>query len=226
MTWPATSDRTPSVSGQALTRRRIAKERFALCSAPLAGFLSYSGSSWPSCPPGPRPRSSLAQPADGAVRHTCDRRLRSSVPGPNTPGDRGPAPLSGEGETTTPGRRNRCTRRRGPPGRDRLLATANDPPTCNRGRTSSGSAPMNARLYAVIVALVVGLVWVTVVAVRRYQFRRAGNLRKLGETLHRARIKQAPFVSSRRPRHGPGVGAAADPPDSTTPTDRPSDGRP
>ncbi len=73
---------------------------------------------------------------------------------------------------------------------------------------------MNARLEVVVVVLTVGLISITVLAVRRYRFRRARNWQKLGDTLRRAKIKQSRYVPSSGPdppRHEPGGGVAADP---------------
>lgn len=91
---------------------------------------------------------------------------------------------------------------------------------------------MNTRLALVVVVLTVGLIFIAVVAVRRYRFRRARNWQKLGDTLRRAKIKQSPYVPSSGPRpsrHDPGGAVAADPPDSRSrgsETDRPNGGGP
>ena len=88
---------------------------------------------------------------------------------------------------------------------------------------------MNARLEVVVVVLTVGLIFITVLAVRRYRFRRARNWQKLGDTLRRAKMKQTPYVPSSGsgpPRHDSGGGVAADPPGSRrrgSATDGPDD---
>lgn len=89
---------------------------------------------------------------------------------------------------------------------------------------------MTARLYLVVAVLAVGMIFVTVVAVRQYHFRQVRNWQKLGETLRRARIKQLPFLSPTTPRQDSDFSVPADRPDSPSSrgsqTDRPSDGAP